>query len=173
MTDLFDAGPTSSAVISDCGQYRYRLTRTWDDTLRPACFVMLNPSTADAGKDDPTIRRCVGFARSWGCGGIVVVNLFAFRATDPAELLKCPDPVGPDSWVWLESVAMEAVLQRSPVVAAWGVHGALRGRSREVADLFRRLGSPMSCLGVTKDGHPRHPLYVRADAALIPLATPE
>jgi hypothetical protein len=87
MADLFDGpgGPAKSAVISPCGLYRYRLTRTWDAVRWSAAFVMLNPSTADAVDDDPTIKRCVGFAKRWGCGGIVVANLFAFRSADPDE----------------------------------------------------------------------------------------
>src|SRR5262245_19133112 len=94
MGDLFQ---TKEALISPCGLYRYWLTRTWDNSLRRVCWVMLNPSTADAEQDDPTIRRCVGFARSWGAGGIIVVNLFAFRASDPKALLRAADPVGPDN----------------------------------------------------------------------------
>lgn len=171
MSDLFDTEPRSSsgAVISACGKYRYRLGRTWDAALRPACFVMLNPSTADATEDDPTIRRCIGFAKSWGCGGIVVVNLFAYRATDPKQLLKAADPVGPDN----DEHIRAAVVECHPVVAAWGVHGVLRQRDGRVKWLLERWGVLPKCLGKTKDGrHPRHPLYVRADTALVRLSAP-
>ena len=86
----------SDAVISDCGKYRYRLTRKWGYG-RPCGFIMLNPSTADALHDDPTIRRCVGFAKAWGCGALIVVNLFAVRATSPREMMRADDPVGPEN----------------------------------------------------------------------------
>lgn len=164
MNDLF---LKSDAVISPCGKYRYSLSRTWDEELRPACFIMLNPSTADADKDDPTIRRCVGFAKSWGCGGIVVVNLFAWRATDPAYLvgLRLAEASGPEN----ERHIREAVIACKPVVAAWGARGVQFKRDEAVLNLIRSAGLPWpECLGVTKDQHPRHPLYVRADAALVP-----
>jgi hypothetical protein len=156
----------ADAVMSDCGLYRYRLSRTWDDALRPACFVMLNPSTADATADDPTIRRCIGFARSWGCGGVVVVNLFAYRATDPYAMREAgASAVGPDNDVHIRA----AVIECNPVVCAWGVHGRFLLRDASVKELIRRSGLPRGmCLGMTKDGHPKHPLYLRADAALVP-----
>jgi hypothetical protein len=151
------------ALISECGLYRYRLSRTWGDE-RPACFIMLNPSTADATQDDPTIRRCIGFARAWGCGGIVVVNLFALRATDPRELYKHESPIGPEN----DSHIRAAVIECDPVVCAWGVCGTFRRRDEEVAALIRSSGLPWGkCLGVTRDGHPRHPLYVAGGTPLI------
>lgn len=146
------------AVFSDCGRYRYLLTRRWGDGPA-ATFVMLNPSTADAATDDPTIRRCIGFAKSWDCGSLNVVNLFAFRATDPRELLAATDPVGPRNDAFLHSYLPDGV-------AAWGAHKMASTRARGVVRAFVR-SSPLWCLGVTKDGHPRHPLYVRADAPLI------
>lgn len=167
MNDLFNAGTNvrRDAVISECGQYRYWLSRHWDDTLRPACFVMLNPSTADARQDDPTIRRCVSFARSWGAGGVVVVNLFAFRSTDPSGLRLVTDPVGPENDTHLR----RAVEQCHPVVAAWGAGGGLRNRAAGVQSLLLQVGLPVTCLGVTKDGHPRHPLYVKGSQELVRL----
>lgn len=152
-----------AAVLSGCGRYRYLLTRRWADD--PAVtFVMLNPSTADATTDDPTIRRCIGFAKSWGYGSLNVVNLFAFRATDPRDLLAATDPVGPRNDAFLHDYL--------PVsVAAWGAHKLAVARARQVMQAF--AGRPLLwCLGVTKDGHPRHPLYVRADAPLIPWRQP-
>lgn len=139
-----------SAVISPCGQYRYRLDRRWGDgpTLG---FIMLNPSTADAEIDDATIRRCMGFARREGCGGIQVVNLFAYRATDPAHLLTVADPIGPENDLYVRSL-------KGPVVAAWGAHPMARKGF---------FGRHLLCLGKTKDGYPRHPLYVHRDAPLI------
>src|SRR4029079_19593153 len=116
------------AVMSPCGRYRYRLTRVWDESRPAVCWVMLNPSTADAVKDDPTIRRGSSFSWSWGAGGLVVVNLFAFRATNPADLLDAPDPVGPENDAHVRDAAKGAGL----VMAAWGVHGSGLGRNAAV-----------------------------------------
>ena len=122
-------------------------------------FVMLNPSVADAEADDPTIRRCIGFARSWGFGGLVAVNLFAWRDTHPSGMKRAADPVGPEG----DAPILEAARLASLTVAAWGVHGAHLGRGSQVAALLRAAG-PLHHLGLTKDGHPRHPLYLRGDA---------
>lgn len=165
MTTLFDnAAPFSTAVLSECGTYRYRLGRRWDNAKRDACFIMLNPSTADAHKDDPTIRRCIAFAKAWGCGGLVVVNLFALRSTDPRELYKHAEPIG---GIENDRHIRKAIELCRPVVAAWGVHGALRSRDAEVLDIVRAVGVELHCLKVTKDGHPAHPLYQPTDAELI------
>jgi hypothetical protein len=160
--DLFTR---SDAVLSPCGRYRYRLTRTWDDG-RPAAFVMLNPSTADADRDDPTVRRCVAFARAWGCAGLVVVNLFAFRATDPYAMREQgAAAVGPENDAHIRA----AVIECSPVVCAWGAHGGFLLRDAAVRELIRRSGLPWGmCLGLTKGGHPRHPLYVPATTLPVP-----
>jgi len=123
---------------------------------------MLNPSTADERRDDPTIRRCIGFARRWGFGGVEIVNLFALRASDPRALRRASDPVGPDNDRHIARVAARATL----VVVAWGVWGGLRGRSAALrARLSRRAPR---CLGLTRSGEPRHLLYLRADARLVP-----
>jgi hypothetical protein len=124
---------------------------------------MLNPSTADAALDDPTIRRCMGFASDHGFGGIRVVNLFALRSTDPSELRSQPEPVGPENDTWLARTFGEAAQDDLPVIAAWGVHGVFRGRDRQVIALGRRMGARLACLGTSKAGHPRHPLYIRRD----------
>lgn len=153
-----------AATLSGCGTFRYQLTRTWDAALRPAAFVMLNPSTADATADDPTVRRCVGFARAWGCGGIEVVNLFAFRSPNPSDLLSAADPVGPEN----DGYVRRAAEQCRPVVAAWGASFPPGPRVGAVLDILARVGVPLMCLGVTKGGHPRHPLYVPAVAKLVP-----
>ena len=157
-----------SAILSPDGVYRYRLTRQWreaDGYGRRAVFVMLNPSTADAENDDPTIRRCMDFANSWGCDGLMVVNLYAFRATDPKAMLKAPDPVGPDNDTWIQRSLSYARLYETPIVVAWGANAKLD----RVAQ-FTRLthGADWQCLGVTKDGQPRHPLYLRSEAELTP-----
>jgi len=149
------------AVFDDGGVYRYRLWRQWPGTGPTVVMVGLNPSTADAHRDDPTIRRCMGFARSWGCRRLEVVNLFAWRATRPAALRQAPEPVGPDNDRVLENLAGSADL----LVACWGVHGGWQGRGQAVID---GLGGTWQCLGRTRDGHPRHPLYLRADTPLEP-----
>lgn len=153
-----------TAALSDCGAYRYRLIRHWGMDM-PLPFIMLNPSTADATVDDPTIRRCVGFARTLGYGGIGVWNLYAYRATKPADLWTADDPVGPENDRRLRNVLRWAHLQGVPVVAAWGAH-AKPARVREV--LAMEGAGNLRCLGLTKAGAPRHPLYVRADAPLVP-----
>lgn len=152
----------SRALISPCQRYRYRLERSWGDD-RLLTFVMLNPSTADEHLDDPTIRRCMGFARREGCDGIVVANLYAWRATSPADLWKAVDPYGPDNDAALERVAREA---QGPVVCGWGVHG---GKNNRPIALMQNAGAVLVCLGHTKGGNPRHPLYVRGDQPFVPL----
>jgi hypothetical protein len=143
-----------SAVFSACGRYRYVLRRSWDAALPSVLIIGLNPSTADATADDPTIRRCIRFARDWGYGSLLVANLFAFRCTEPRRLRAVADPVGPRNNWWLARLGRQADL----IVAAWGVGGALLERDVKV---LRRLGN-IRCLGLTKAGHPRHPLYLPA-----------
>lgn len=140
----------SDAALSPCGRYRYTLYRRWDLSLPIVAFVMLNPSTADAQKDDPTIRRCIRFAQMWGNGGIVVVNLFALRATDPKALYAAEDPIGPEN-----DMALVSATSGRRVIAAWGAHGSLRDRARRVMEIL--ADRPMFALGLTKDGHPKHP----------------
>ena len=155
-----------SADISACGRYRYRLTRHWDPDARPLAFVLLNPSTADASVDDATIRRCMGFARRDSFGSILVVNLYAFRTTDPRHLKHCPDPDGPENLSYLDEVAEVSRLTSSPVVCGWGTWGGERGPV--VAARLLRQGAHLVCLGLTRCGHPKHPLYVRADQPFVP-----
>lgn len=160
----------ASATFSPDRVYRYALTRTWNPGGPVVAFVMLNPSTADAFRSDPTIRRCLGFARAWACGGLAVCNLFGLRATDPSALRGHPDPVGPDADLVLADILGAGRV--SHVIAAWGVHGTHLDRDRQVAALLARTGHPLYCLGTTAAGHPRHPLYVRADAPLVPFRPP-
>jgi hypothetical protein len=148
-----------SADFSLCRTYRYTLWRVWNSKAPPACFIGLNPSTADELEDDPTIRRCMRFAKAWGYGGLVMANLFAFRATDPRMMKAAIDPVGPDNDAWLLRLADKAGI----VIAAWGNHGSFMGRDRRVAGIIENL----HCLGTTKDGSPKHPLYLRAGTALV------
>lgn len=153
-----------NAVLSPCGAYRYMLTRRWaTGPLMP--FVMLNPSTADAEIDDPTIRRCIGFAKREGAAGIVVGNVYAFRATNPAELRSVADPFGPDNSMALSAVSLISVANGLPVVCAWGNAGEATDRHH---DALVKQGARLVCLGKTKKGHPRHPLYVRADQPFEP-----
>lgn len=147
------------ATFDPSRTYRYTLERHWGQTP-PAVFVMLNPSTADAFTEDPTIRRCLSFAKREGCGGLIVVNLFALRATDPKALRSHPDPVGPGN----DGIIQEAYHQGAPVIAAWGVHGAFNDRDKRVLWLLEFCD--LHVLGLTKGGHPRHPLYVPGDAPL-------
>lgn len=157
---LFDL-QTSSAVISDCGLYRYRLGRRWGQGTT-MLFVMLNPSTADGTEDDPTIRRCIGFAKREGHAALDVVNLFAFRATDPRELTHAVDPVGPGN----DAAIADAVQGAAVVVAAWGAT-VPRARSARPAEVLRLLSAcPVMALGLTATGAPRHPLYLPAAAPL-------
>jgi hypothetical protein len=149
----------SGASFDDSGAYRYTLWRAWDKSRPKLAFVMLNPSTADHRVDDPTIRRCQGFARSWGYGSLTVVNLFAFRTPSPAELARADDPIGPRNDHVLRACSRRA----AALVLAWGVHGKLRDRHRQVLELFAGRRRPLLCLGTTRDGYPRHPLYLRRD----------
>ena len=149
------------ACLSACGTYRYRLRRGAAPHLG---FVMLNPSTADATADDPTIARCCGFARREGLGGIDVVNLYAYRSTVPAALHQVRDPVGPDNDPWLVHFAK----WHRRIVCAWGAGAPDEERVLEVTQLLAHYGAQLLCLGVTKDGSPRHPLYVKADQPLTP-----
>lgn len=159
----------SSAVISDDEHYRYVLTRIVNPLpavalpgnrtkLRVVLFVMLNPSTASAENDDPTIRRCIAYARDWGFHKLVVVNLFAYRTTYPAELALAFDPVGEANSLWLDRAVQSADL----VVCAWGPKGRLRGRDEEVVTALARE-KPLHVLKLTKDGSPGHPLYLRRE----------
>lgn len=126
-----------------------------------AVFIGLNPSTADEVEDDPTIRRCMDYAKRWGYGALCVVNLFAFRATIPDDMKAYASPVGPENDRWLMDVTRRAGV----VVAGWGVHGAHRQRDR---DVMRLLGGKLSCLSKTKDGHPGHPLYLNKALKPVP-----
>lgn len=146
----------SEAIYSECGLYRYRLTRVWDAAAGRMAFVMLNPSTASEKVNDPTIARCEKRARLLGFGALDVVNLFAFRATAPEDLRAAAAPVGPENDGFLASACDDADM----VLAAWGVHGAHLGRDAEALPLLARAGDRLFTLGLTRHGLPRHPLYV-------------
>jgi len=150
------------AVFSADGTYRYLLTRRWAEGGTTCTFAMLNPSKATAAVTDPTVTRCIGFARREGASALAVVNLHALRATDPAELAKHPDPTGPCN----DAFILEHCQPGQLVIAAWGSHGILRGRGLQVAVMLDGHGVDLKCFGVTKAGMPLHPLYQRADAPL-------
>ncbi|MFD3517742.1 DUF1643 domain-containing protein [Streptomyces sp. NPDC058657] len=154
-----------TAEISACDRYRYRLTREWSDAV-PATFVMLNPSTADADQDDATTRKCARFAQRWGCGSLIIVNLYAWRATNPSnlpadELLR----VGPDNDRHLSDAAAAAHEADGPLIAAWGANAHLD----RVAAVCALPGvGRLACLSVTGNGQPSHPLYLNSDATPSP-----
>ncbi len=145
--------PATGARFSRCRKYRYALWRQWDDGDDGfAMFVGLNPSTADESKNDPTVRRCIGYAMDWGYSGLIMTNIFAYRATLPPDMKAQTDPVGPGNNKALTQLATEAKV----VVAAWGIHGAYLQRGSAVRKMLPRL----NVLRLTKDGHPCHPLYL-------------
>jgi len=165
----------SNAVMSDCGKYRYRLSRKWSNA-KPCLFIMLNPSKADAVEDDPTIRRCINFAKSWGCGELIVVNLFSVRATDPQDMMKADDPVGPENMRYVKEAA-DYVERGHPcqpnmkgiVVCAWGAHGTYMNQAETVLGwLDDAAVTPMALL-LTKNDQPRHPLYLKSSLEPAPL----
>jgi len=147
-----------AATFDRTRRYRYRLWRTWAPERERLLFLMLNPSTADAEKLDPTVRRCVGYAERWGYGSLEVANLFALRSTDPGELYQALDPIGPEN----DRHIRDAVRASSAIVAAWGQHGRLRGRDEDVIRLVTGLAD-LHCLRRTKHGLPWHPLYLPGD----------
>lgn len=183
-----------TAVFSDDGLYRYELTRDWGECygectdadieregghheLCPAAmyantlvWILLNPSTADAEQDDPTIRRCIGYSKQWGYAGLVILNLFAFRSTDPKLLGTVDDPVGPDNDAYFEMWLNGKTNPDGPM-CAWGAgidhvkrgHVVGRARARAVKRRIASSGRMATCLGTTRQGHPKHPLYLRSD----------
>jgi hypothetical protein len=161
-----------SAVLSDCGTWRYRLER---DLGRDGPTVMIagvNPSTADAQIDDQTIRKDMGFGARLGWGRLIKANKFAFRATDVRELRSAADPVGPENDTHLEQIMRDADLH----IVAWGplskLPDRLRTRWRKVTAIAERVGCPLYCFGTAKDGHPRHTLMLAYETALVPWELP-
>jgi len=149
------------AVFSDCRTYRYRLAQIWDETLDPLYWLMLNPSTADEVKNDPTVERCERRARMWGYGGSVVLNIFAYRATDPKDMRTAPDSIGPENDKWIRELA--AVSNDVTVIGGWGEHGAHMNRGQTVLDIFNQENGRINALKINASGHPAHPLYIAYD----------
>jgi hypothetical protein len=152
----------SHAIISECGQYRYYLSRRWKEGGKVMIFIMLNPSTADASVDDATIRKCVGFANRAGCNAIEVVNLFGFRATKPADLWKARDPVGPDNMKHIrETIATPDAI----IVCAWGANASHEDAAEVMALLRHKRRQPYR-LAMTNGGQPGHPLMLPYSSTL-------
>lgn len=153
-----------SAELSPCGRYRYLLSRSLATLtgFGTCTFVMLNPSTADHEVDDQTIRQCLGFTQAWGYDRLVVANLFAWRATLPRDMYAAIDPVGMANDEWI----LRAAIGSARVVCAWGAHGKHRGRGLAVAERLRTARVRLFHLGLTREGQPRHPLYLARDTAL-------
>ena len=176
-------GHVGAAEFSHDGRFRYTLYRSWGPGSE-ACFVMLNPSTADATDDDPTIRRCTRYASCWGFGRLVVVNLFALRSTDPKALYRAAVAsdchglgyemerhidAGLGSDMLNDSAIVQSAQNADQVVCAWGGHGKLRGRGKAVAAMLADYDVELWCFGMTAAQQPRHPLYLRRDACLVPM----
>lgn len=153
--------PRIDCFFSPCRRYRFSWKLTWDDALPPCQFIGLNPSTADETGPDPTVRRCIAFAKALGCGHLVMMNLFSFRATDPQVMKAEPDPVGPLYDDMLVAYSKLTVRHGGIVIAAWGTHGEHMGRGDRVRELLRDI--PLHYLQLTKDGYPGHPLYLKGD----------
>lgn len=157
-------GITSQAAYSGCGAYRYWLTRRWSDQGGMVNFVMLNPSVANEIKNDPTVERCERRVRQLGYGGFCVTNIFAWRETHPRKLRQAAAPIGPEN----DSVLLQQAQRADMVVAAWGTHGAHLARGPEVGLKFQENGILTHHLGLSKEGHPRHPLYISYSVAPLP-----
>lgn len=147
---------SSVAVYSDCERYRFSLTRLWDASGPRVNFIMLNPSTATEVQNDPTVERCERRARTLGYGSFAVTNIFAWRDTDPRAMRAADDPIGQGN----DSTILERAAWAHDVIAAWGTHGAFLGRGQDVAAMVQALNRPLFHLGLSKDGHPKHPLYL-------------
>lgn len=165
MNTLFETGIESSAVFDLTGTYRFLLTRVWDPDRPRVCWVMLNPSHADAYHNDKTVKQIISYAKAWNFGGLEVVNLFAFISTDPSKLREEGDPVGSGN----DRYIREAVGRASMIVCAWGAGGTLRGRDKEVIAILQEFGE-LRCIGRTKDGHPWHPSRKSLELRAIPFA---
>ncbi len=162
--DFQKGDAASTAVYSDCERYRYALTRVWDEAGPNLLFIMLNPSKATERANDPTVERCERRARVLGYGAMRVMNIFAWRETDPKKLRRAVEPVGPEN----DALLLAGLDWADLVIAGWGVHGDHLGRGPEVAALLRGAGADLSCLGLSKAGHPRHPLYIAYAKSPVP-----
>jgi len=154
----WNIGENRTAVFSPCRKWRYHLQQVWDDKTPNLIWLMLNPSTADETKNDPTVERCEQRARMWGFGGVEVYNIFAFRATDPSDMKAQDDPIGPDNDDWIIKFAKKS--QQTKAIVGWGEHGKHRGRGEAVMSLIKAHDGYVQALKVNASGHPKHPLYI-------------
>lgn len=145
-------------VFSDCRTYRYRLAQIWDELSRPLYWLMLNPSTADEVKNDPTVERCERRARMWGYGGSVIFNIFAYRAKNPKNMRAHRDPIGPENDKWIRDLARQS--QEVDVIAGWGEHGVHLDRGTRIFNIFCEENGRLQALKINASGHPAHPLYI-------------
>ncbi len=153
----------SGAIFSTDMVYRYELHRVWDNTKGMLMYIGLNASTADATKNDPTVERCVGRAQRYGYGGMFMSNLFALRSTDPQGLHNIDDPVGPENDDHILAMAQKS----DRIVCCWGELGIYKNRDQQVIDLLQDQGYGLFCLGVSRAGHPKHPLYLPNEAQMV------
>jgi hypothetical protein len=158
--ELFEPTIVKKAEFSENREYRYALSRVWNPSAKKVTFIGLNPSTADENIDDPTIRRCIGFSKSWGGGSLQMINLFAFRSTNPKDLLTAIDPIGSENDKWILHITNNSDI----VVAAWGNHGSLNGRDRYVLGL---IDKKIYALTITSKNMPGHPLYLPKNSTLL------
>lgn len=153
----------SGAEFSPDRMHRYALWRHWDESLPVVMFIGLNPSTADERHNDPTVKKCIKYAKSWGYGGVIMSNICAFRATEPEDMKAAQDPVGPENDQWLLKLSDQASL----IVAAWGNDGDFMNRGKTVLQILKEKA--LYCLMMNKTGHPRHPLFCRDSLAPSPI----
>lgn len=165
MSDMFTR---SSAIISPCQKYRYELRRIWNTKLPPFVIGMLNPSTANDSQDDPTIRLCIKRARHATCGSLIVWNLGAGRATEPADWMHMDDPIGPENDKHIYKVLRECKAQGGTPVIAWGTSGSFMNRDKMALRIASDAGVAPLCLGLTQHGFPKHPLYVPLSQIPVP-----
>lgn len=147
-----------SAIFSPCRKYRYALYREWNPSKPLLMIIGLNPSTADEIQDDPTIRRCIDFAKRWNYGQLIMMNLFAIRGTDPKIIKDVPDPIGEENDKYLKEMGEKASL----ILGAWGSHGIYQNRGKKVRSMFKLV----HILGLTKNGQPKHPLYLKKETTI-------
>ena len=146
----------STAIYSDCERYRYALTRIWDPAGKRVLFVMLHPSTATEVQNDPTVERCERRARALGFAAFTVTNIFAYRATDPRVMRAQADPTGPEN----DAAILNAAAKADTIICAWGTHSEHKNRGPEMETVLRAQPKPLYHLGLSKAGHPKHPLYI-------------
>lgn len=162
-------GILRTAVFDETGRYRYRLHQRWGKEIAECLFVMLNPSKADHKIDDPTIRKCRGFAQQWGMGGMYIGNLFAYRATKPSDMRKVLDPIGPDNRFHLDKMIQIIDRAGGKIVCAWGTNGEYLGQAGDFLNELKLDQIPAFALALTDKGSPQHPLYLPYESELIKL----